>query len=149
MARQPDKGFYENFLRRDGRLNRLRYFKRLMLLVIIESVIIGVIFAANTNLIGELTQTGNLVTKFVLAVMQIPFVCMMIRRLHDCGRDEKLAYAALVLNALTIIIVDYRMLAEPTTLENILTLISAAIELYAMFCPGTKGTNQYGADPLN
>lgn len=147
--RVPDKGIYENFLRRDGRLNRWRYFKRIMLIGLVEFLILIVIFVMSTNALGQLSSAGNLAFKFLLAVGQIPLFCLMVRRLHDCGRDEKLAYLSLALNAFTIIVSDYNgALAEPSLFENIVAALAGVIGLYALFCPGTKGTNQYGEDPL-
>ena len=147
--RVPDKGIYENFLRRDGRLNRWRYFKRIMLVGLVEFLIILVIFAMNMNALGQLSSAGGIAFKFLLAVGQIPLFCLMVRRLHDCGRDEKLAYLSLALNAFTIIVSDYNgALAEPSLFENIVAALTGVIGLYALFCPGTKGTNQYGEDPI-
>ncbi|MBR1646348.1 MAG: DUF805 domain-containing protein [Selenomonadaceae bacterium] len=148
MARQPDSGIYENFFRRDGRLNRLRYFKRCILLCLVEFLIAAVIFVMDMNALGQLSSTGNLAFKFLLAVGQIPFFCLMVRRLHDCDKDEKLAYASLVLNALTIIVTDYSAFAEPSLFDNVVAALAGVIGLYALLCPGTKGDNQYGEDPL-
>lgn len=148
MARQPDSGFAENFLRRDGRLNRLRYFKRILLLSLVEIVIFIAIFIMNMNALGQLSSMGNITLKFFMAAALIPFFCLMVRRLHDCNRDEKLAYASLALNVLVIITTNYSVLEEPTLFERVITALSAVIGIYALFCPGTKGDNQYGEDPL-
>ena len=149
MARQPDKGLYENFLRRDGRLNRWRYFKRTTLVAVVEMVIAIVFFIMDMNALGQLSSSGETVFKLLLAVGQIPFLCLMIRRLHDCDKDEKLAYVSLVLNALIIVVTDYKTLAEPSSFENAVTIFAGLIGLYVLFCPGTKGDNQYGEDPLD
>ena len=149
MARQPDNGIVENFLRRDGRLNRWRYFKRCTLLGLVEFVIFVAIFIMDMNALGQLSSFGNIALKLVLAVGQIPFFCLMTRRLHDCGRDEKLAYASLALNAIIIILTNYNnLIVEPSLFENIITALAGVIGIYALFCPGTKGDNQYGEDPL-
>lgn len=149
MARQPDSGFVENFLRRDGRLNRWRYFKRCILIGLVELVIFIAIFIMSANALGQLSSFGNIALKLVLAVGQIPLFCLLVRRLHDCGRDEKLAYASLALNAIIIILTDYNnLMKEPSLFENIITALAGVIGIYAMFCPGTKGDNQYGEDPL-
>ena len=148
MARQPDSGLYENFLRRDGRLNRWRYFKRITLLAVVETLIAMVVFIMNMNALGQLSSSGETVFKLLLAVGQIPFLCLMIRRLHDCDKDEKLAYVSLALNALTIILTDYKTLAEPSSFENAVTIFAGLIGLYVLLCPGTHGENQYGEDPL-
>ena len=148
MARQPDSGIYENFFRRDGRLNRWRYFKRLTVIAVVEMLIAIAIFIMNMNALGQLSSSGEMVFKLLLAAGQMPFFCLMVRRLHDCDKDEKLAYASLVLNALAIIVTDYKTLAEPTLFDNVVAALAGVIGLYALLCPGTKGDNQYGADPL-
>ena len=138
MARQPDSGLAENFLKRDGRLNRWRYFKRCFLLGLVEFIIFFAIFAMDTNALGQLSSFGNIALKLVMAVGQIPLFCLITRRLHDCNRDEKLAYAVLALNAIIIILTDYNnLMKEPSLFENIITALAGVIGIYAMFCPGT------------
>ena len=41
-----------------------------------------------------------------------------------------------------------QMASEPSFFENIITALAGVIGIYALFCPGTKGNNQYGEDPL-
>lgn len=151
MARQPDSGIYENFFRRDGRLNRWRYFKRLVVLIIVEFIILTVIFAATLNMIGELSPRGLVITNIFYIVWQIPLYCLMVRRLHDCGRTEKLAQVCFAINAAVVILspeTNLNATAEQSPVETIIMLAAGIIGLYILFCPGTKGDNQYGEDPL-
>ena len=146
--RVPDNGFVENFFRRDGRLNRWRYFKRVILLSVIQTVIMIIIFVLNVNVLGHLTQTGNILFKLVMAVAQVSFFCLMTRRLHDMDKSEKIAYVAVALNSMVIVLSDNTGLNEPSGAEIIFTLISSIIGLCVLLWPGTRGYNQYGADPL-
>ena len=144
----PDKGFVENFFRRDGRLNRWRYFKRVILLSVIQTIFMIIIFVLNVNVLGHLTQTGNILFKLVMAAAQVSFFCLMTRRLHDMNKSDKIAYVAVALNSMVIVLSDNTGLNEPSGAEMILTLISSIIGLCVLLWPGTRGDNQYGADPL-
>ena len=151
MARQPDSGLVENFLKRDGRLNRWRYFKRIMLLAFVEMIILIVISVASVNMIGELSPRGLVTMNVFFVIWQLPLYCLMTRRLHDIGRDEKLAQVCFAINTALVIFfpqTNFSASAEQSPVELILMLVGSAIGLYALFCPGTKGTNQYGDDPL-
>lgn len=151
MARQPDNGLVENFFKREGRLNRWRYFKRFVVLNLVETIILIVIFLAMSNMIGELTPRGIVVTNVFYIVAQIPLYCLMVRRLHDIGRDEKLAQICFAINTAMVIFLPETNIntpLEPSPVEMIIMLAAGVIGLYIMFCPGTKGDNQYGEDPL-
>lgn len=147
-VRVPDNGVVENFFRRDGRLNRWRYFKRVIALGAVETLVMMILAIFNINVLGHLTQTGNILFKMVMAAAQVPFFCLMIRRLHDMDKSENFAYVAVSLNAVTIILSDNTGINEPSGTEIILALISSLIGLCVLFWPGTRGDNQHGADPL-
>ena len=144
MARQPDKGLYENFLRRDGRLNRWRYFKRAMLLgvVTVALLIVLLIVAAVTA-----SPQNNFAVKIVLGFMLIPHFCLMVRRLHDMDKGETLAYVYSALQVVYVFIGDFGQ-GELSPIELVITVISTPIALYILFGSGTKGDNQYGSDPI-
>ena len=149
MARVKDKGIFENFFRRDGRLNRWRYFKRTIAIFPVALLISFAVVIVDVNALGQLSSFGNNAIKFLLAAIQIPFFCLTVRRLHDMNKNETLAYVAIGLGLIPILFRDGDFLVtEPSTLENLLNLVSGFISLYILFCPGTHGNNQYGSDPL-
>lgn len=149
MARVKDKGIFENFFRRDGRLNRWRYFKRNIAVALLSIMILLVIIILDVNAFGHLSSFGNNVVKLFSAAAQIPLFCLMVRRLHDMNKTETLAYVAIGLGLVPIIFRDGDFLVtEPSNLENLFNTVSGFISLYIMLCPGTHGDNQYGADPL-
>lgn len=149
MSRQPDSGIVENFFRRDGRLNRLRYFKRNVVLFVVELIILTVITTVGTNDLDEFSQGSLIVFKVVSIAVMIPFCCLMIRRLHDLDMSETLAYVFFALIVVSILMDGKDMLkTEPTFLENALNTVNFIISLYVLFWPGTNGDNRYGADPL-
>ncbi|MCR5834084.1 MAG: DUF805 domain-containing protein [Selenomonadaceae bacterium] len=148
MSRQEDVGFAENFLKRDGRLNRWRYFKRFFALIVMViaavGVIVGIISAFENSAIVIL---GALVLIVVLLATIYPFFCLMVRRLHDMNKSENFAYAYfavyIVVSMLSGILED-----EYEDLAAGMGLIIFVVNLYITLSPGTKGDNQYGSDPL-
>lgn len=148
MARVPDNGIAENFFRRDGRLNRWRFFKRGILIGLIESVLISVILIISTDSFGQVSTMGNILFKVVCFAGLVPYFCLVTRRLHDLNKNETLAYVYVFLSALTTLFIDLSAMSEPSALQNIISLLGAIIGIYLLFFPGTKGDNQYGSDPL-
>lgn len=149
MARVKDEGIFENFFRRDGRLNRWRYFKRNLVIFFVAMIILFGIIIVDVNALGHLSSFGNNAVKFFSAAVQVPIFCLMVRRLHDMNKNETLAYVAIGLSlAGTLFQGNDFLVTEPSTLENLLNVVSGFINLYILLCPGTHGVNQYGADPL-
>ena len=144
-----DEGIFENFFRRDGRLNRWRYFKRNLVIFFVAMIILLGIIIVDVNALGHLSSFGNNAVKFFSAAVQVPIFCLMVRRLHDMNKNETLAYVAIGLSlAGTLFQGNDFLVTEPSTLENLLNVVSGFINLYILLCPGTHGVNQYGADPL-
>lgn len=156
MAHVKDKGFVENFLKREGRLNRWRYFKRMFALLIISEVVIivvsmiaalsmpTVIFSSDTSLFDNLTVN---VAKVVCFILTPAYFCLMVRRLHDLNKSEVIAYVAVAVICANILNLDLGQ-REDSLLENVLQWINFVITLYLFLFPGTRGDNEYGSDPL-
>lgn len=148
MSRQIDRGLVENFFRLDGRLNRWPYFKRTMLIIIVELILLTAILIVSSNELDELSSGGLIVFKAVCIVATIPLCFLMIRRLHDMNMPESVAYVFFALNvALTLMYGKDFLKAEPSSLENMLSCLIGAINLLTLFWPGTKGSNAHGSDP--
>lgn len=156
MARQPDNGIYENFLRRDGRLNRLRYFKRIVLIGIIDIIIGAVIGAVASDDFGQLSTMGDILNKIVAIIFLIPQFCLMVRRLQDMNKGNTLAYLNVILGVVSLFLLEHMVASissgEPlmveSTIAGVCLIAQVVISLYMLFCPGTKGDNDYGSDPL-
>ena len=148
--RVPDIGIVENFFKRDGRLNRWRYFKRSVALGFVDLIFLMMIFFTDVNALGELSTFGNAMVKAVVLIFQLPFYCLMVRRLHDIDHSEKLAQLSLAMSIATVFFTDYNINApaNQSLIESIIVLVNGAIGLYVLFRHGTKGANQYGEDPL-
>ena len=158
--RKPDEGFYENFVKREGRLNRLRYFKRTIVVGIIGFIIYCVVAA----FVDDIFRTRT--SEFILAVAAactLPIQLMLdIRRLQDMGKGEFLANCIVYMDALLYFmpalffpwqppVGGYGFIPPHEPLGYLfmgLSVVSFILSLYLLFAPGTHGENQYGPDPL-
>ena len=141
-----DKGIMENFFRRDGRLNRLRYFKRVLVINLIMIIIFTAIFIFSPgSSLDDISPAENMWLNIIDLILFVPWFCLMTRRLHDMNKNETLAWVVVALEVLTL----NSSLSDPLfAVENIPDLIQLLILFYMFLIPGTKGRNKYGADPL-
>ena len=122
---QKDSGLFENLFKTNGRLNRLRYFKRsigIFLLYVILLIATVAIFADPSS--GDVAATGIIVCIVLSILFPIGSICLTIRRLHDLNLTGWLCL----------------LMTVPA--------VNTAFWIYTTFAPGTFGANQYGGDPL-
>ena len=145
----PDNGMVQMFLTREGRLNRARYLKRTIVLIIISCVIGNLLGLNMFEYIGP-----YLVVSLLLA---FPQYCLDVRRLKDLNKDSMLANIRLGISLLAAIIlyfIDFETMIEYGWYDSnlnylmVIYLINLVITLYLLFADGTKGRNDYGPDPL-
>ena len=144
---KEDRTLEEQFLKTDGRLNRLRYFKRNMFLLLVWIVICVLITLLFSDDMGNLSSTGDVLVSVIAAGMLIPYYCLDVRRLHDMDKDSTLAKISFVLGLFMIFINDEDPF-NPSAAGLIVSSVNFIVILYFLFVPGTKGANKYGADPL-
>ncbi len=109
----------------EGRLNRLRYLKYMILLAIVAGVSTFVTSSMATFLTGNPTGTlVNLVTGIWALVAGTGNVMLMIRRLHDLDKSGWFALVAFI------------------------PLVGMIFSIYLFCAKGVEGWNKYGADPL-
>lgn len=109
----------------EGRLNRLRYLKYMVLLALVASLSTFVMSSMATFLTGD--PNGFLVKAitFIWAIVAgIGNIMLMTRRLHDLNKSGYFVLIALI------------------------PVIGFLFSIYLFFAPGQIGWNQYGADPL-
>lgn len=109
----------------EGRLNRLRYLKYMIILAIVSGLSTFIMSSMATFLTGD--PNGFLV-KAITAIWALVAgsgnVMLMIRRLHDLGKSGWFALIAII------------------------PVIGFVFSIYLFFAPGQIGSNQYGKDPL-
>lgn len=144
LGYQEESTFQEMFLKRTGRLNRLRYFKRSLVIGIINIVLViigGAIFLKPWELTNS-TYEGFTILCGLVALY--PEFCLNSRRLEDLDKPPQMAYWLAGVGAIAVI--------SSTSFESgkgaILGLIYLVAALYLLFAEGTRGDNQYGPDPL-
>ncbi len=149
--------WYETFLRKDGRLNRLRFFKRTILsscIGLVPYIIIFIVLNLNPENINHTAMLGILYTAFV-AYLDYGLI---VRRSHDLSRDvywykyikddeEFLAKVNTGMQALRILALFYEM-ATYTNLPYQIYFICDIVVYGLWFAKGEVGTNEFGTDPL-
>lgn len=168
----PDENFHDLFLKREGRLNRWRFFKRQLLaslITITPAQILAEMVTENSyNLYSAMRMSVFLTMVGCLAYTYLTYG-LLIRRSHDFPRgsffadmvdkdDTKLAKIAILLNfiggvsgALTgyFAVTGSRSSVEGFSLIFLATIVVGGfIGLYFLFKGGEIGPNKYGADPL-
>ena len=109
----------------EGRLNRKRYFKYYIILVLVSTIIsfiIGFIISLLTGTADNILF--DLFTGIVSLATGIGGIMLGVRRLHDLNRN------------------GWFMILLFVPFINLIFL------LYLWFAPGTFGDNRFGADPL-
>ena len=76
--RVRDEGFEENFFKTEGRLNRLRYFKRVLVIDIFTAILSAIL----EGIAGEGSSVEYLVTFIDIATLPMLYT-LDVRRLHD------------------------------------------------------------------
>lgn len=104
-----------------GRLNRLAYFQRVLIVLacIAMSIVIGVIME---ELVGEVL--ADMLFSVAMFLCAIAGTMLGIRRCHDLDKPGWFVVLAYI------------------------PVVGAFVALYIWFAPGTNGTNRYGSDPL-
>ncbi|MBR1807455.1 MAG: DUF805 domain-containing protein [Selenomonadaceae bacterium] len=120
-----DKSIAEMFLTTNGRLNRLRYFKRALVIGVASTILAFAIVAATMTPSGDdISMLGYVLFAVMCLVTAVPHFMLMIRRLHDLDKDGLFVLLMLI------------------------PAVNSIFALYLLFAPGTRGANKYGADPI-
>ncbi|MBR2519568.1 MAG: DUF805 domain-containing protein [Selenomonadaceae bacterium] len=116
---------FNEIFRTDGRLNRLRYLKYMILLALVAGVSTFVMSSMLTLFTGDPNSPPvMLVTLMWALIAGAGNVMLMIRRLHDLGKHGMLWLIALI------------------------PVLGLIFSIYLFCAPGQVGWNQFGADPL-
>ena len=139
--------FQKNFLTAEGRLNRWKYFKLVLILGVIQLAMlltIELIFSDEWGNVSPFIE--NLITVISVAVL-LPYYFLTVQRVHDFNQDDTLAKFDAAISFYLIVFTPEEPLLWSTQ-DFIICFVGAVLSLYILFKPGTRGENQYGADPL-
>ena len=124
-----DKTMQEMFIKTTGRLNRLRYFKRVMVVTVATLAIGFPFFMIFSDEWGNLTSFGNMITIIIGIIALFPMYCLDVRRLQDMDKDNTIAKISFVISAITVIIAPDDVFTMDTSVA-IVYLVNGAIGLY-------------------
>lgn len=154
-----DRGWKENFFNPNGkRLNRLRYFKR----VVLTQLILGGLGNVGYALIISGNNLGY-VMYLSCSILQISILyCLSVRRLHDLDKAELLAQINAGISIVSVIVslfypinnlvekMSYGITSSPVGIMSCLLILYVFLfSAYLIFVKGTVGENRYGSDPLD
>ena len=126
----------EMFFKSNGRLNRLRYFKRRIVL----GVLLYVLIYLGYRVIGYYNTIGSLI--FI-----IPTYFLNVRRLQDMNRGKALAVVYAILTSIMAFL-DFTGVNIMLYVALILATVVFMLSGYMLISPGTNGNNRYGASPV-
>ena len=142
-----EKTISEMFFKSKGRLNRLRYFKRRVVLGILLYVFIYLGYRVLGYEYGQDNFYAATYNTIVSLLFIIPTYFLNVRRLQDMNRGKTLAVVYAILTSIMAFMdftgVNY-MLYIALTFVTIVFMLSG----YMLVVPGTQGKNRYGASPI-
>lgn len=142
----PDEGIKETFFKLHGRLNRKRFIKRYIIMVILGTILCVPILCHYMDIshgIATMDIEGNIIMLIIGLLLMIPYYCLAARRLEDMDKDSTMAKAMVGLN----ILAQICSFAE-IPVGGICSFAALIIILLLVAKKGTVGANKYGPDPL-
>ena len=127
----------KNFFNSEGRLNRLKFLKLLVILIVTSFILI--------SLTLEIFPDSIFLVCSILISAAVGMYFLESKRLHDLGYSEDLAKGSVMIYANCIFVKSYDEFAE-TLLSDITYIIFFGTLLFLLFKPGIQGENQYGAE---
>ena len=148
-AYTEDRTLEEMFLKKDGRLNRLRYLKRMLAVFGARLATIVILWIILSDSWGNVSAgVEGLITIASLAYVY-PEYCLTLRRLKDLNiKDLKMALWFVGIEAMSIIAGTMTVSRRSERKMMFLGIAAIIMFIYMVVKQGTKGTNQYGPDPL-
>ena len=147
---RPDATLGEMLFKADGRINRLRYIKRLVSLQILSYLLVmavGIMLMPDREHMQHMPPNLIYFVTVISLAAIVPEYSWTVRRLHDLDRGSTIAVLNFLCNIVLILgnyfeVGDYR----PDQLAASVFLIGVFI--YLALAKGTYGMNKYGSDPL-
>jgi uncharacterized membrane protein YhaH (DUF805 family) len=139
----------ELLLSTEGRINRLRFWIGILIVIAVSTVLFYLILAT-----AGPTQTGVLLAVLAAFALAYPYYAIMAKRFQDRNKPGLLALLGIVPYYTLNLLYTFRILdpIAPTGLSRILDVIIALIALWIVVelgcLKGTPGPNRYGPDPL-
>ena len=169
----PDQNnFHDLFLKRDGRLNRLRYFKRSLIVGLIGIIL----YMIALPLMAAIVETGSsnsmeaynafiglsMISMILISALSLYLSYgLIVRRSHDLHnqsmffkyieKDDQILAKCFVALQILYIFGQFFALNAPTLTglcDLVWCLSGGFLGLYLLFAKGEVGANKFGHDPL-
>lgn len=143
------KAIQEMFLRKDGRLNRLRYFKRMIVLYCIRFALALILFLLLSDDWGNTSAGVDALIAVVCLVFVYPEYCLTLRRIKDLDiKNLSQAFWFAGVDAIAIITSGMTFSRRAERKFMIIAVGCFIYFIYLLVQKGTDGPNRYGPDPL-
>ena len=145
----PNKeSLMEKFFSPKGRIGRLTFFKRNLVIVGIELLILFMVsflgIIANVVL-SEMPTWIDISLAVVLLIFLVPSYFLDVKRLHDLGKDSTLAKIFLGVGILSVTYsLIYPAMESFSAIGTILSIATLVFATYLLFTKGEDKVNQYG-----
>lgn len=146
-----NQNFWRKFFSFSGRVNRLAYFLRCLVLpgiyfvsMLIVYIIIWIVGPANA--IFLVTPICILMYNMMLILLVVSSISLCVRRLHDINLSGLWYFAIVAAGVLCARFHNFYGSKSAAALS--LSVVCLIMGLIILFCPGTKGSNKFGANPL-
>lgn len=126
-----------------GRSRRKEYWMYVLLLIVV-GIVIGVVERA-LGLAALIGPYGPITALFMLATL-VPSLAVGVRRLHDTNRSGwwlLIGYGPFIVSMCLTLLGSLSL----AMIVSVIALIGFIVLLVFMVLEGTRGPNQYGADP--
>ncbi len=146
---QEDKSLEDMFLRKEGRLNRLRYFKRMLAVLGARIGVVIILWAILSDSWGNTSAGVDALIAIISIGFAYPEYCLTLRRLQDLNeKNLKMAFWFAGIDVLTIIMSSVTLSQRAERKMMIFGIAYLIFFIYLLVKVGTPGANQYGPDPL-
>lgn len=141
----------EKFFSTKGRIGRMTFFRRSILLMLVELIVLFVVgFAAIISTVGADATASppawfDIATSVIMFGALLPQYCLNSKRLHDVGKDDTLAKIFLGVSALVSVVnLGFPAIAESMPFMAIGGIAVAGFYMYLLFMKGEEMPNEYG-----
>lgn len=135
------------FFKSYGRLNRLRYFKRKLVLGVLLYVLIFLGYKVLGYQFGQDNSQAAIYNTFVSLIFVVPNFFLNVRRLQDMNKGKLLAVIYAIITSVMAFL-DFTGINYMLYFSLFLATAVFFIGGYMLISPGTNGNNRFGESPI-
>ena len=135
------------FFKSNGRLNRLRYFKRKLVLGVLLYVLIYLGYKVLGYEYGQENSSAAMYNTIISLIFVVPNFFLNVRRLQDMNKGKLLAVIYAIITSVMAFL-DFTGINYMLYFSLFLATAVFFIGGYMLISPGTNGKNRFGASPI-